>query len=143
MLNTTGHDMVDTLRGVQLMVDRLDTFPDKVGYIRRILGYVSVREIFGSKLLVATSMAMAKGPDTPPDERILFGDGLLFTATADSVAYLYDPDIPIDALSLEFEDPEIMEAALLADPDEAAALTKLRLQVPVMAIDSVMELDAA
>lgn len=143
MTHHTGHEAIDTLRGVQVMVDHLDTFPKKLEYIKRSLGLVSIQRVFGSRLLVATSMAMAKGPDTPPDVRLVFEDGLMFTAMADSIAYLFDPDIPIDALSLEFDNPEIMETALFGEAEEAAELAKLRLQVPVMAIDSVMELDAA
>ncbi len=88
--------------------------------------------------MVSAAQAFAKHPDYEPDDRILFDTELFFIGQLNQFGYIYDPDIPVDSLALNFIKPEVIGLSA----DESPAFKKLTLQVPVLSITSCVEFAA-
>lgn len=135
----SGHGIIDSLQDLQIIADRINDPETKIGHVRQIMGILAARELIGEQFMVSSAMALAQRPDDDPSQRILFNRGMLFVARLESYNYLLDYGIPIDSLTLTFQEPEVIDVL----PEDSPAFKTLTLQVPVRAIDSFISTKAA
>lgn len=135
----TGLEIIDSLQGLQKIVDNINDPDAKFDRARKGVGWLGAGILLDHQFIVSSAQVFGKDPDTSPRERVLFNDGMFFIATLSSYGYLLDKDIPVDCLSLNFIDPEIIGA----DERDARLFRLLMLQVPVLAIDSCSSAEAA
>lgn len=133
----TGNATVDSLKGLQLIVDTLENPKNKLAHIQYSLGRIGASSILEHKFMVNTAEVWA----TPPldSRRFIHLPNSLFIAELDTLGYLLDPSVPVDTLSLNFREPEVWGI----DPEDALAFRDLRFQVPVLAIDSCLDVETA
>ena len=134
VFGSTGHEMVDTLRGLQIMARDIGDPDKRIEYVRETLKLVGATDILGDELLVTASDIWGRRPDAPPGHLIPFRHSLTFVAKAHEFGYLYDPTVPLDTLTINFEHPEVWGVV----PDHVPALRGLIFRVPVLAIQSCM-----
>lgn len=127
----TGFEVIDSVKGLQLTADVIDDPDAKIKHVRNMLKVIGAGDILGSLLMISASEVWGKQPDSS-GELIRFEDGLLFVGELDEFGYMLDPTIPLDSLSLNFRRPEVWAV----DAEDALAFRALKLQVPVLAIDS-------
>lgn len=134
----TGVERVDSLKGLQPVVDTIDNPDEKISHIRNTLGIMGTHDLLEHQFMVGAAEVWAR-PRFDSRRLIHFGEGFLFIAKLEAVGYLLDPNVPLDTLSLNFSDPEVWGVDELDAPD----FKTLKFQVPVLAIDSCMSAEAA
>ncbi|HVW23658.1 MAG TPA: hypothetical protein VHB51_04230 [Candidatus Saccharimonadales bacterium] len=138
----TGNDIIDQLQAVQKTADREFSDPDsKIETITEIVRAMGAGAILDHGFFASTSVAYGLHPDMDPNNRIWYKDGITFTARLEEFRYAYRPALPLDSLMLTFVDPQIFEA--IGDDQMAEDLSKLTIEVPVLAVDSCLLMDAA
>lgn len=131
----TGNIIIDELQGLQRVIDGYDDFEAKLERVRQGIHLVGAHSLLEQSCLVVAHQALGKSEDDAPEDRMLYQDGLMFTASLDAFSYLFDRDIPIDSLSCNFRTPDLLEAQ---QGPEVEAFQRLTLQVPVLAIETLV-----
>lgn len=108
--------------------------------MRRASGLLTVGEMLERPYMVSASTLLGRGPDDAPDDMMLFKNGLMFIGMLDSFSYVVlDGVPPIDSLAVNFASPEVIGV----DEVELTSFQKLKLQVPVLEIETCILADAA
>lgn len=134
----TGFEPVDSLKGLQVIADKINDPSAKVAHVRKALKLMGAGALLEHQFMVGANEIWAKQPDEPSD-LIHFTEGLLFIGQLDAFSYMLDPDVPIDSLSLNFTMPEVWGVA----SEDVEQFKALKFQVPVLAIDSYLSAEAA
>lgn len=132
---STGHDLVDSMQGLQKVADGISDIESKIIQVRRTLGILSASALIQKKFIVNSWQLFAKHIDKAPDYRMLVDQELKFVGSLESYKYLLDEKIPVDALVLNFANPEVVGG----EPEINKACRALTFQVPILAIKSCME----
>lgn len=135
----TGLEIIESLQGLQKVADTIHDPNTKIDRVRLGIGVLAAGTLLKHQFIVSSAQVIGREPDAPPSDIIMFSSGMFFIARLDSYGYLLDEDIPVDCLSLNFVEPEIIGA----DVRDARAMKPLTLQVPVLAIDSFRSAEAA
>ena len=133
-----GIEILDSLKGLQLIADRLDDPTVKSRRLKQGLQELSAGGLLEHQYLVSSAQVIGREPGAAPSEVVLFDLGLFFIATLDAFGYIRDYTIPIDCLSLNIVEPEVIGA----DERDAPLFRLMTLQVPVLAIDSCCSAEA-
>lgn len=139
ILPTSGNEVIDNLRGLQLIADQIDDPDRKIAHVKTAIGILAAGQLIGKQMLVEAATIFAQDPDRDPNERILFGQGMLFIARLSVFSYMMDHDIPVDSMTLQFVSPEVFGVM----PEEAPSFKALTFQVPILSIDSCILAEAA
>ena len=139
ILPPTGNDLIDSLRGLQLVADQIDDPDRKIAHIKTAIGVIAAGQLIGKQMMVEAATIFARDPDHDPNERILFREGMLFIASLSVFSYMLDQDIPVDSLTLQFVSPDVLGVM----PEEAPNFKALTFQVPILSIDSCMLAEVA
>jgi hypothetical protein len=135
MLTTTFEALVESMQGLQRIADEKIDDPDqKIHYIRAGVRILGAGEFIDTKVMVTAATVMAKTNMATESERLLFSSGLMFIGNLSLYGYLFDPDLPIDSLALNFTEPDVIGIG----PEEVPTFQKMTFQVPVLAIDSCL-----
>jgi hypothetical protein len=136
---STGHQLVDAIIGLQIIADNSDDPDAKLRYLRTGLATVNARQLITRQFLVSSFQAFVQGPDMSPDTRSFYDSGLFFIGKLDLYRYLLDEEVPVDSLLLDFVQPEVIGAA----KSDLAQIKQWRIQVPILAIESCIDAEAA
>ena len=137
----TGNEVVDSLQVLQATSDALvrDEFLKRMHVGKMVELQPGADRLIGQRFLVGSNLLLAQRPGGDPKKRLLFEHGLLFEGILDSYEYILDNGIPLDSLMLDFVEPAVVGVA----PEEETFFKVLKLQVPVLAISSCIDLAAA
>ncbi len=138
ILPSSGNDVVDSLRDLQIVADTMDEPDDKIAHIRLAIGLLAADALIGKQTMIDAAMVYAANPDAQPDELIIFRN-MLFIGRLNVFSYLLDDDIPVDSLTLKFEKPAVVGAS----PDDSLQFERFSMQVPILAIDSCVMAEVA
>ena len=130
--NSTGHEIVDALQGLQKVADSIDYETQKINHIRQAMSLLATRTLLGKHFMVSALQVLGKDPDSAPDDRVLFNSNMVFVAELDSFAYLLDNGVPVDSLALNFSHPDIIGL----DERDERKMRDFMFQVPVLAIEA-------
>ena len=72
ILPPTGNEMIDSLRGLQLVADQIDDPDRKIAHIKTAIGVIAAGQLIGKQMVEAATI-FAQDSDRAPDERILLG----------------------------------------------------------------------
>ena len=132
-LPETGDLTIDKLQQSQIMADLLPRPELKIAQITDTIHFIGA-VLLGNQLMISAHNFFIKEPDAPPQDRIFMPNEMLFVAELNSYNYMIDPDIPIDSLILDFENPEVFNV----DPADATRIRQTSFQVPILAIETCM-----
>ncbi len=138
LLPPTGNEIVDVLRGAQLVADTIDDPDIKIAHIKKTVGFLAAGQLLGRQMLVDAATIFAHSPFEMAGDQYLF-QGLLFVAKLQVYGYMLDEEIPVDSLTLNFNEPEVFGVA----PEDSPSFKLLNFQVPVLAIDRCVLTEAA
>src|SRR6185437_9574939 len=119
--------------GLQKIAAEMNDLDTKVLRVRQGIQLIGASELLAKPCLVVATVALGRPEDGPPEDRLLYMQDLMFTASLESFGYLYDRDIPIDSLSCDFDQPDLFMAE---SAEENAIFRRQRLQVPILAIQT-------
>jgi hypothetical protein len=139
-LQPTGNDLVDSLRDLQVFLDSIDDIDKKIVTLKQGIHIIKAADLLGGQFMVSTMQTFGHNLDESPDNYTLFESGLTFCADLDAFGYLKDDGIPVDTLTLDFTNPDVFEA--ISDEQAHKRFRALKLQVPVLAIDTCMSMAA-
>lgn len=138
LLPPTGNEIVDELRGIQLIADMIDDPDAKIRRVRNTVRLVAAHQLLGRQMMVDAATLYAHVPFEASNEQYRF-EGLLFIAKLNIIGYMLDEDIPVDSLTLNFESPEVFGVS----PEDNPSFEILTFQVPVLSIDRCLLAEAA
>ena len=130
--NSTGHEMVDALQGIQKVADNIDQAAQKIEHVKRAMSLLATRTLLDKHFMVSALQVLGKDPSSGPDDRVVFNSNMVFVAKLDSFAYLLDNGVPVDSLALNFSHPDIIGL----DERDDRKLRDFMFQVPVLAIEA-------
>jgi hypothetical protein len=139
LLPPTGNEIVDSLRGLQMVADSIDDRDAKVAHVKKTLQFIDAWQLLGKQMMVSSLMTFGKNPDQGDDIRTFFKDEMLFLGQLNTMTYMLDDNIPVDSLALAFDLPEVIGVA----PEECERFRVLRLQVPILAIETCVLAEVA
>lgn len=134
----TGFEAVDSLKGLQVLADKIDDPTIKIEHVRKVLRLIGAPALLHRQFMVGANEVWASPAEASRD-LLHFKDGFLFVGQLDEFGYMLDPDVPLDSLSLNFNQPEVWGV----NSEEAERFKALTFQVPVLAIDSYFSTEAA
>ena len=138
LLPPSGNEIVDVLRGAQLVADTIDDPDAKIAHIKKTVGFLAANQLLGKQMLVDAATIYAQSPYETARDQFRF-QGLLFVAKLEVFGYMLDDDIPVDSLTLNFDEPEVFGVS----PEDSPSFKILTFQVPVLAIDRCVLTEAA
>ena len=145
----SGNEIVDTIKGVQVMANGIANPERKLDYVRRTLRMTRIMELRGQELMVGAARTFLRRPDDAPDELIGFNRSFLFAGRLCNAGYLLDQTIPVDTLTLHFDEVEVLD--ITERPEQSVVMNGTKMQfdmsdlpsfrravfeVPVLAIES-------
>ncbi|HVC36622.1 MAG TPA: hypothetical protein VNE40_04260 [Candidatus Dormibacteraeota bacterium] len=133
----TGSETVDVLQGLQKVVNSMSSIGQRIEHLKRTINFIRAGKLFGNHFLVDAFMAIGKEEGMADQEYALYHGGLTFIGQLNTFGYFQDTDVPLDSLTLNFSDPEL----LVADQRDDLQERILRLQVPVLAIGTCLDLE--
>jgi hypothetical protein len=138
--SATGNELIDTLQNVQRMANTFGDLDHKIDYVRRASGLLAAGSLIERQFMVSASTIVGIPPDSAPDERFIYANGLMFVGVLESYNYLViDNEPKIDSLTLNFFNPDVLGV----ETDDVLVMKQLRLQVPILDIDTFIAADAA
>lgn len=148
---TTGNPIVDSLQGLQTEVCNRKSLEAKYGYLREALVDIPAASLLERNFTIGSGLVFGIDPRKAKEDRVLF-NGMRFQGWLSRMTYMYDPEVPVDALMFNFLNPKIISTTTVGDtlPNlaqaesdivrvesfDTARLRCLTLQVPVLAIES-------
>ena len=98
----TGLRSINKLQELQLSADReYQDAQQKINALRTRIIPTGISSLLGEQLLFTTNRAYLMGPTTP-DIRFSLSGGGIFSGELAEISYMYDVDLPIDMLTLNF-----------------------------------------
>lgn len=129
---STGNELLDELRGLQIMADGILEPDRKLAYVRQVLSLLPIDELLGRECYIDSSLVIAKSPEQDPNKRIMINEGLQFLGRSVSYDYSRGYEAVVDFLTLDFSEPEIVKS----EQPEIESLEAHIFQVPVLAFDT-------
>jgi len=134
----SGTDTIDQLKAVQHLADRnFSDIDKKLKYVQRATAAIGLRALLEHQFMIEADAAFGAHLDASPKTLMRFNQGLMFIGMLELPRYLYDEDVPLDSLTLDFVHPEVFGVS----QDDAPAFHRLRLSVPVLAINTCISTD--
>jgi hypothetical protein len=115
------------------------TDPDeKVRQAPVLLDSLDLFDLKGREFMADAALVFGRKPNYPPNVHKLFPTGFLFMGVLDNYGNLVDDDVPIDAITANFVNPEVVGVL----PDEVPGFSRLTFEVPFLAFNSLVAIEA-
>ncbi len=131
----TGIEAFDSLRGLQIVADKIDDPSAKLERVAKGVKLLGAGALLGHPYLVTAHEAYA-GPlgQTGNMNMVRLTREMTFISKLDGLHYLLDPDVPVDALTLNFAPPE----SWYTGPENVERFRDYQLQIPVLSLVAAM-----
>lgn len=131
----TGYDFFDSLKGLQKIASEIIDPDHKIERVRKTLGIVMASKQIEKQFMVISQRLFIKNPDESPDSLKLYDREFMFIGQLDTFSYMFDEDVPVDSLVLNFINNDVIGA----DEKVSKVLRTMTLQVPILALESCVE----
>jgi len=135
---TSGTEIVDELKALQYLTDKRSLTPSqKFDRIRKGAATLALHELLARQFFVNADTVLGQHPDASPNTLQVFRHGMVFVGVLDASRYMYDEDVPLDSLMLDFVEPDILEI----ETEDIPHFKEMRLMIPVLAITTCLDTD--
>ena len=131
----TGYDFFDSLKGLQKIASEIIDPDHKIERVRKTLGIVMASKQIEKQFMVISQRLFIKNPDESQDSLKLYNREFMFIGQLDTFSYMFDEDVPVDSLVLNFINNDVIGA----DENVSKVLRTMTLQVPILALESCVE----
>jgi len=128
----TGVPFLDTLQFAQPLLSQIEDAGTKRQRAMRTVERTDAKDMLGRYFRVDTLMAYGRRPEAQPGELILYTARMRFVGCLAAFGYMLDSELPVDTLTLHFDDPVLAD---VAPSEQLLAFSQQQLRVPVLAID--------
>ncbi|MDL2363336.1 MAG: hypothetical protein QFB86_03070 [Patescibacteria group bacterium] len=133
------NEIIPRLRAVQEVFMKNDDPIKQTENTKVALAALDLDQLLGETLLIDSSLAFARRPDESLDTRMMYPSGFMFLGRLIGYAQLVDEDVPVNAVTVNFSNPDI----ITLPSEEAIGMRRLQLEIPVLAINTVVNTWAA